>query len=87
MKWLLVKVVWNNFVKGSDAYQLIRKTKLLKQEIKKWKTGKRNEIRPSSWEMVQNLKKAKNKLYVFTHQLWSLDAGQIDGKPITTTGN
>lgn len=40
----LVKFVWTTFIKGSYAYQLLRKTSLLKQEIKNEKSKKEMEI-------------------------------------------
>lgn len=57
-KWLLDKdfmglviAVWSTYNGGSYAYQLARKTNILKQEIKKRKTDNGNG-RKQSWEMI-----------------------------------
>lgn len=39
----LVRTVWTTFIKESYAYQLNRKTNLLKKEIRKWKIKKEKE--------------------------------------------
>lgn len=50
-KWLLhkafldsVKPAWSNYVNGSYAYQLIKKTLMLRHVIKNWKNNKNEAI-------------------------------------------